>query len=161
MRPLLAIAITVSLLGGVYAYTRFADSVRVQAVEFDVEFAGDEYSVEIRSSFDAAPDPIFGTDSIKVMFRGETVYSRSDEVSVDEVIEIRPLPGVEVGENELFVSVNRKSSDAAIAVVQVLVKREDVVIRELLIPSEPGLPAVSGSAVFSTGSPADEDEQGH
>ena len=58
MRPLLALTITFFLIGGVFAYTQFADSVRREAIEYEVDFSRQEYSVEIRKSFSAAPDPI-------------------------------------------------------------------------------------------------------
>ena len=161
MRPILALTISVFLIGGVFAYTRFADSVRAKAVAHLVNFANEEYSLVIRKTFDAAPDSIFGSESIKVMFKGETVLARSDEVLADEVIEIRPLSGVEVGENELFISVNRKSTDAALAVLLVEISRDGIPIAEQTITSEAGLPAVSGAVVFTTGKPIDEKKHEH
>ena len=145
---MLALAITVFLLGGVFAYTRFADSVRRTAVEYEIDFANQEYSIEIRKTFAAAPDPIFGADSLKVKFRGDIILSRNDEIPSSETIEIRPLEGVEFGENELFISVNQKSADDALAVVQVIVKKDDIPIAESTIASVPGLPTVSGSVAF-------------
>ena len=47
MRPLLAILITLCLLGGTYGYVRFADSVRRSAVEIQIDYAEGEYSVDI------------------------------------------------------------------------------------------------------------------
>ena len=158
MRPLLALVISVSLLGGVYVYTKFADSVRVSAVEINIDFSDADWSVEIRKTFTAVPDPIFGSDSLKVLFKGETVYSRSDEVAANETVEIRPLEGVEVGENELFISANRESNGAALAVLQVTIKKNDNPVNETTISGKPGLPTVSGSVVFSAGVDSDQNE---
>ncbi len=151
MRPILALAITAFLLGGTFAYTKFADSVRHAAVEYNVDFARQEYSVEIRRTFAAAPDPIFREASVKVKFKGETILSVTDEIPAAETIEIRPLVGVEVGENELFISVNRQSADESLAVVQVSVKEDDIPVAEFTLASVPGLPVVSGSVVFVAG----------
>ena len=149
MRPILALAITISLLGGIYAYTQFADTVRRSVVEYKVDFSRQEYSVEIRKTFTAAPDPIFGADSMKVKFKGETILSRSDTIPTAETIEIRPLEGVEVGENELFISVNRQSTEEALAVVMVTIKEDDILVAESTLTGAPGLPVVTGSILFA------------
>ena len=150
MRPFLALAITFFLIGGVFAYTQFADSVRREAVEYKVDFSRQEYSVEIRKSFAAAPDPIFGAPSLKVKFKGEEILSRTDVIPAVETIEIRPLEGVEVGDNELFISVNQESAEAALAVVLVTVKEDDIPVTEVTLTATPGLPVVSGSVQFQT-----------
>jgi hypothetical protein len=160
MRPILALAITIFLLGGVFAYTQFADSVRRSATEYHVDFSRQEYSVEIRKTFAAAPDPIFGADSMKVKFKGETILSRADEVPAEETIEIRPLEGVEVGENELFISVNRQSTEAALAVVLVTVKEDDIPVAESTLAGVPGLPIVSGTVLF-VATKTNNDEPNH
>lgn len=160
MRPILALAITLSLLGGMFAYTQFADSVLRSAVEYKIDFSRQEYSVEIRKTFAAAPDPIFGADSMKVKFKGETLLSRSDTIPAAEMIEIRPLEGVEVGENELFVSVNRQSTEEALAVVLVAVKEDDILVAKSTITGVPGLPVVSGSVLF-VAAETNKDEHNH
>lgn len=160
MRPILALAITISLLGGMFAYTQFADNVRRSAVEYKVDFSQQEYSVEIRKTFAAAPDPIFGADSMKVKFKGETLLSRSDTIPAAETIEIRPLEGVEVGENELFITVNRQSTEEALAVVLVTVKEDDILVAESTLTGVPGLPVVSGSILFEAAETS-KDEHNH
>ena len=150
MRPILALAITFFLIGGVFAYTQFADSVHREVIEFNVDFSRQEYSVEILKTFVAAPDPIFVAPSLKVKFKGEEILSRTDVIPAAETIEIRPLEGVEVGDNELFISVNQESSEASLAVVLVTVKEDDIPVAEATITAVPGLPVVSGSVLFQT-----------
>ena len=151
MRLILAITITTFLLGSTYAYIRFADGVRRTAVEIEVSYDEAEYSVEIRKSFAAVGDPIFGTEALRVKFKGEVVYSRQEEVPADETIVIRPLEGVEVGENELYLAATQRPGDAAIGAIQVTVKRDNFPLKQATIVSVPGLDSVSGTVVFDTG----------
>ena len=160
MRPILALVITFCLIGGVFAYTQFADSVRREAIEYKVDFSRQQYSVEIRKTFVAAPDPIFATPSLKVKFKGDEILSRTDVIPATETIEIRPLEGVEVGDNELFISVNQELSEASLAVVMVTVKEDDIPVTETTITATPGLPVVSGSVLFQS-TQLNRDDQDH
>jgi hypothetical protein len=148
MRPILALLITLSLLGGVFGYVRFAESVRRTAVEVDIDYAEGLYSIEIQSTFDCQSDPILETEALKVLFKGQSVLKRSQPVSADETIEIKPLEGVESGENEIFVSANMKAPAPGLGAMKVTVKRNDIPVVEKLLTSVPGLPTVSGPVVF-------------
>ena len=148
MRPILACLITIILIGGVSAYLRFADGVRRSPVEIKIDYAQGEYSVEIERTFDCEGDPILGTESLKVLFKGETVFARNDPVPAAEPIEIRPLKGVESGENEIYVSATMKESSQGLGVLRVTVKRNDIAIHEKMLPSVPGLLDVGGPVVF-------------
>ena len=86
MRPILACLITVVLIIGVSSYLRFADSVRRPPVEISIDYAEGEYAVEIERTFDCEGDPILGTESLKVLFKGETVFARNE-----------PIPNTEPG----------------------------------------------------------------
>jgi hypothetical protein len=161
MRPLLALLITLSLLGGVFGYVRFADSVRRTAVEVEIDYAEGIYSIEIQSTFDCEADPILETEALKVLFKGKPVFNRSELISSDETIEIKPLPGVESGENEIFVSANRVASAQGLGAMKVTVKRNDIPVIEKLLTSVPGLPTVSGPVVFDIPSTENSDAQDH
>jgi hypothetical protein len=148
MRPVLALLITLSLLGGVFGYVRFADSVRRTAVDLEIDYAEGIYSIEIQSTFDCEADPILETEALKVLFKGTTVFTGSELISGDETIEIKPLDGVESGENEIFISANRKTPAQGLGAMKVTVKRNDIPVVEKLLTSVPGLPTVSGPVVF-------------
>ena len=81
-------------------------------------------------------------------FKGEVVFSRDEPIQADEWIEIRPLKGVETGENEIFVSATRSESTQGLGVLKVTVKRDEIPIMEKMIPSETGLMDVGGPVVF-------------
>ncbi len=161
MRLILAIAITTFLIGSTYAYLKFSDSVRRTAVVYEVSYAEQEYAVEIRKSFTAVGDPIFGTESLKVLFKGEPIYARTDEVPADETIVIRPLAGVEVGENELYVSATRQPGGAALGVMELVVKRDNFQIATATIASVPGLDTISGTVVFDAARPDQPERHDH
>jgi hypothetical protein len=148
MRPLLSLLICCLLMGGVFAYTRFADSVRRIAVAPVIEYAQDEFAVEIHQTFDAIPDPVLGTDSLIVKFKGKTVLRRSDEISADQVSKIQPLTDVEMGQNELFVSASRSPAGPALAVLHVVVSKNGNPIAETSLVSQPGLPMIAGPVFF-------------
>lgn len=161
MRPFLAILITLCLLGGTYGYVRFADSVRRSAVEIQIEYAEGEFSVDIEKTFDCAGDPIFETESLKVLFKGEKVFAESESIPAAKSIEIRPLAGVEQGENEIYVLANRETSTGGFGALKIVVKRNDIPIAEQTITSDVGLAEVGGPVVFNVGSPTKSDDDDH
>ena len=151
MRPLLALLITICLLGGTYGYVQFAESVRRPSVEIQVDYAQGEYSVLIDRTFDCTGDPIFETESLKVLFKGEKVFAVSDPIPANQSIEIRPLRNVETGENEIYVSANRKTSSGGFGELKVVVFRDDIPIAEKTITSDEGLAQIGGPVVFHVG----------
>ncbi len=153
MRPILACLISIVLIGGVYGYLRFADSVRRPTVEFNIDYAEGEYSVEIDHTFVCEGDPVFGTESLKVLFKGKTVFSREATIPVGDPIEIRPLEGVESGENEVFVSATMSQATQGFGVLKVTVKRNNIAIQEKLFASVPGLLDLGGPVVFEIKTP--------
>ena len=148
MRPILACLITVVLISGVSTYIRFADRTRRPPVEIRINYAEGEYAVEIERTFDCEGDPILGTESLKVLFKGESVFARNEPIPNTETVEIRPLVGVESGENEIYVSATMSESTQGLGVLKVTVKRNNVPIMEKMFSSVAGLMDVGGPVVF-------------
>ena len=151
MRPLYALLISIGLLASVYNYVAFAKRVRRPPVEIQVDYAEGDFSLEIDRSFDCEGDPIFGSESLKVLFKGETVFSEKEPISSDQPVVIKDLQGIEAGENEIFVAANQKLPAASLGAIRVTLKRNDISIAEKIITSKPGLPAVGGPVAFSIG----------
>lgn len=149
LRPILAILITAGLLFGTYSYLSFANSVRREPVELQVDYSSGDFSVKIERTFDCAGDPIFGTESLKVLFKGEKVFAKLESLPAGESVVVEDIRGVEVGENELFVSANMASATSGLGAIKVVVFRNDIPVAEKLITSEPGLTAVGGPIVFT------------
>ena len=151
MRPFLAILITVCLLGGTLAYTRFAASVRRTATEYRPTLAADHYSIVVRRTFAAAASPVSGLESLTLHFRGQSILSRTDDIAANERIEIDNLQGVEVGPNELYIAArpDRKMDQPTFAALEVSVLRDDRVIEKTMFSNSSGLPLIAGSILFA------------
>jgi len=161
VRPIYAILISIGLIAGVYYYIQFSDSVRREPPELQIDYAQGEYTIEIVQSFDCTGDPIFESESLKVMFKGETIFANSDPIPKDEATLITNVQGVEAGENEIFVSANMEAPTDGLGAMKVTVKRNDTPVAEKLLTSEPGLSAVSGAVVFTIEDSEDHDEHDH
>ncbi len=178
MRPFLTLAIAGLLLGGVFAYTRFAASIQPVATTYQTELATEPYSVEIRRTFIAAPlqDPVGSIDvrpeteslsqtsvaALQVHFKGVPILHRSDEIQQEEPIVIPLLEGVEIGDNELFISANQKlPNDVTFAALQVRVLQGAVTIAESTFTSVRGSPLIYGVLVFSATPPPEHDVHTH
>lgn len=149
MRLILALVITLGLLGGVFGYVRFADSVRRTAVEIEIDYATGDYSIEVQTTFACQSDPILETESLKVMFKGEPVYSSDQRILANEVTLIPSLPGVESGENEIFVTAHMDPGVRGLQAMKVSIKRNDIPVAEKVLISEPGLGTVAGPVTFN------------
>ena len=162
MRPIYALVISIGLLASVYSYVAFANRVRRPPVEIQVDYAQGDFSLEIDRTFDCEGDPIFGTESLKVLFKGKTVFAEKDPIERDHPVVIKDLQGVEAGENEIFVSANQKPPAASLGAMRVTVKRNEIAIAEQVIASKPGVPAVGGPVAFTIGdSPNKSDQHSH
>lgn len=149
MRIFLSILITVFLLTGTYFYTRFADSVRREAVVWQPQFAAGNYSIEIGRTFDCVPDDLFEAPAIEVVFRGQSIFSRNETVPADEPIRIENVPNVEEGENDFVVSANLMSAAGSLAAMRVRVFRDNAEIANRLVADSPDLSSISATVPFS------------
>lgn len=147
MRPLLALILTTLLIGGVFSYVRFADSVRRPMSAYKIDFSAGEYSLEIKQTCPLVADIFTESPALLVRFKNETLFESKSGLAADAVTVITPLPGVELGENELFIKANRPSG-RGFDVIQVILKRDEIPIRETLLPSVPGLAELGGPVVF-------------
>ncbi|MDG1875157.1 MAG: hypothetical protein P8J27_14690 [Mariniblastus sp.] len=149
MRPIVAALITIGLLGGIFNYIEFAKRVRRPPVEINIDYAQGEYSIEIDKSFDCVSDPIFETESLKVIFKGQSIFSQTAPISKDTPVVLENLEGVEVGENEIFITCNMSKPTDGLGAMRVTIKRNDITITEAILTSVPGLTEVSGPIVFT------------
>lgn len=116
MRPLIALLLVGSLMGGTWWYTSFVNRIVPKPGNFQVQLADATYSLEVLRTFDATP--ISNTASVApdgedadslsngallVLFKGEVLIEIDDLIPASQVIEIPLIPGMEVGKNELFI----------------------------------------------------------
>lgn len=176
MRPLLAITISCVLLGGTWAYLRFAASVHRDPAPYRTELADEIYTLEVLRTSALQPGPkipglspnpslnptansqskstssslsqLTSTHSLKITFNGEPVYLSNSELPPDEALTIPPLNNVEVGLNEVFLSANIQPPVPSLAAVQLRIKQADRIIAESTFTSVPGSTLVYGVVVF-------------
>ncbi|MEL7500281.1 MAG: hypothetical protein AAFN77_21980 [Planctomycetota bacterium] len=148
MRPVLALLLTIGLIGGISAYIQFARSVRRPPIEFQAETSVDRFEVELTRTFDCVADPIAELKSIEVRFRDQELFASDAPVKSTETIRFAIPRDVEIGDNEISVAANRDFLATEFAAIGVTLYQNDVAIRRQTITSEPDLSTVSGSVVF-------------
>lgn len=152
MRPILAILLSSFLIGGVYSYLSFSNSVRRPPLTIEVIAAEGNYTLEIERTFRCFPDPILEEPSLTVLFGSNEIYKREDEVPIEERITIGPIEGIEAGENEFLISatMDTLSNDSSFGVLKVTVFRDETPLVSKMFASESGLTSISGPIVFNT-----------
>ena len=105
MRPLLTILLVSFLIGGMYAYLKFADSVKRPDANYQVTTETKVVTAEIHRSTTLFADAGFDVVALKVDFKNETILVEEANVSADQAILIE-LPDVEQGLNTISVFAN-------------------------------------------------------
>ncbi len=112
MRPVFALFISVCLFAGVWGYTRFADSVLPQPIDFSRKNATEIYTVQVLRTFDCVGDPDFDVESFLVTIHGDTVINRSDHIPAGEEI-FSTIKDVRQKSNQIYVLANLEGASAA------------------------------------------------
>jgi hypothetical protein len=155
----MTVAIAFFALGGTYVYTKFASSVVQQRRPYQVELATDVFSLELTRTFTAIPldsDPIskslgqssseMDSAAILVLLKGEPILIKLSEVAANESVVLEKIPGVEIGQNEIFVKARlRPPAAGELAAMQVRILAHGRIIAESVFTSYPGSPWVYGT----------------
>ena len=150
MRPILAILLSCILVGGVYSYLAFSNSVRRPPLTIEVMEADGNYTLEIERTFRCIADPILAEPSLVVQFGQNQIYIREDEVPIEEPILIGPIEGIEEGENEFLITATMDEFFENLGVLKVTVFRDEVPLESKMFASESGLTSISGPLVFNS-----------
>jgi hypothetical protein len=170
MRLFFTIVIAVFLLGGTYAYTKFASRTSGQAPPFQVDLSDARYSLEVirtftaipneKSSVDAAADPVapkLGPESICVFFKGKSLMTSNSKVPQSERVVVESIPDVEVGANEVFVRAHVQPPKAGeLAAMQASVMVNGRTLVTSTFAGVPGSPWIYGTIVFEGLKPSKE-----
>ncbi len=111
MRPFLTLLIAIVLMSGIFAYTRFAESVRPEPVQYVADFSKSKYSVRLHRTFDCAANTEFRINTSLVLAFKDTKIERKKTIRSTEQVEFE-LPGVEVGANSFTVTANLPARSA-------------------------------------------------
>ena len=145
---------SVCLLVGTWAYTRFADSVRPEPVKVQVKLDEATWRIVVQRSFDCVPDPENEVPALAIRFKGKEVFSEPDRIDVHQELEFDDLPRVEQGTNEVRIAATlARSDDYEIDLerpraLRVQIFRGYVLIKDATIWSEPGATLIEESVTF-------------
>ena len=105
MRPLITFLLICFLIGGMYAYLKFADSVKRPDANYQATTEMKVVTVEVHCSATLFADAGFDVVALKIDFKNETVLIKEANVSAEEIVSIE-LPEVEKGLNTISVFAN-------------------------------------------------------
>ena len=154
MRVVAAILLSVFLLAGTWAYTKFAESVRPEPVNVQAKLDEATWRIVVTRSFECVPDPENEAPAFSIRFKGTDVFTESERIDVNQELEFTDLPQVEQGANEVRVAATlARSDDYEIDLeqpraLQVQIFRGYVLIKDQTIWSEPGATTIEESVIF-------------
>lgn len=153
MRPLLALVLSLAILGSVQAYMLFVNSLPRYVAHVPVETAASgHFRLELTLSQDAQPDAFEATSLLvnlpqqdgRVLIHKEEVISSLEPIVIDSITEFT------VGENELFIQVGvgdagfdfADTAELALrrAAVRVQLFRDRALLADETLWAEPGEP---------------------
>lgn len=151
MRPFLAAAVAIAILGGLQFYmsSRPAPVNNQRPPEV---LAEGKFDVALTLTFDAAPDP-FAFDSsqaasVVVMFEGKDLLRMTEDVNAGADLKVEAVASVDAGRNEFFVeAVPKDRSSLRSRGVRIQIFRDGVLIGDQTLWSDPGAP-VAGTIVI-------------
>jgi len=144
MRPIMAIAIWIILVGGFSLYLghrETAPPVREQARPR----AEGVYSIEIATTFAVEPDPfslrIDDTQrpaSLRVKLNGKEILRRTERIEAGTPIRLDAFPGVTDGANEFYIEAAAVEQTGHPLALRLHVRRDGQPLAERVFWSEPG-----------------------
>ena len=162
MRILLAAVVAISILGGIHIFLNQQQNKRRPARPPVVaQAARGQFQIELVPTFDAGPDAFtLETESaaaIVVELHGKPLLNRTQPAPRGQPIVIENVAGLVVGQNELFVRATAAQEDPnAIRAMRVRVLRNEMVVAQAWLSSEPGTPA-AGTVSLTLGRGLDEE----
>ena len=150
MRPFLAAAVAIAILGGLQFYmsSRPAPVNNQRPPEV---LADGKFDVRLTLTFDAGPDP-FAFDSsqaasVVVLFEGKDLLRLTEHVNAGADLVVEDVASIDAGRNEFFVEAVPKDTTNLISRgIRIQVFRDGVMVGDQSLWSDPGAP-VAGTIV--------------
>ena len=111
MRPIITLLIVVLLIGGMWLYVDFKNSVVRPPTEVAVELAEKKTTLLIRRSAPLYDGGGLGGPALTVSIKDQTVLELKRTIASVEVVEIE-IPNVEIGKNTINVQANFEDPEA-------------------------------------------------
>lgn len=146
MRIVLVAITWVVLVGGLALYMNQRSGAAV-VVTHDRAAAAGVYRIQLTPTFGATPDPFAlrldenaASAALVVRLNGEEIYRATDRLGAGAVVEVSPVPGLRVGENELYIEAAPPMDEAGQAhALRVEVFRDEAPLVDETIWSAPGV----------------------
>ena len=151
MRIVLALVLVVVILGGTQLFLSANQSQPITRIQHVDEAASGKFRIEVVPMFDCGPDEfaldIDSAPSLVVRVGDKVVLTESTPIaSGDEVV--ADVPGLIVGRNELYLQATASDGDPnKIRGLRVRVLRDEMVVAEQWLSSEPGAPVEGPVAI--------------
>ncbi len=152
MRPILALLVATTILGGLRLYMELRPTRTATFAQEPETLAAGRFALEITLSFAAGPDP-FALDldqapSLLVLFRGAELLRVSEPVDAGIPVRREDLPQIAAGANEFFVRATPQDPDPRTArAVRLRLLRDEQPIAEQSLWSLSG-EVVEGAVVL-------------
>ena len=149
MRPLLAIILTVAVIGGLNLYMRHRGRQWVASPLTVENFAPGIYALDLTFTFRAQRDAFALKDDpiVRVKFRGADVLLANKPVDAGEILHVEPIENIVTGHdeasgvNEFYYEILTGDTDTAIArCVRLRVFRDGQIMADQSAWSDPGEP---------------------
>lgn len=111
MRPLLTLLMVALLIGGMWAYVKFKDSVSRPANVVETKFSQKPTRLIIHRSAPLYDGGGLGGPAVEVAIKSKPFLTLKRNVPADEAIEVE-IPDVEIGKNTVNVAVNFEDPEA-------------------------------------------------
>ena len=111
MRPLLTLLMVALLIGGMWAYVEFKNSVSRPASVVETKFSEKPTRLIIRRSAPLFDGGGLGGPAVEVAIKSKPFLTLKRTVPTDETIEVE-IPDVEIGKNTVNVAVNFEDPEA-------------------------------------------------
>ena len=157
MRPLITILLVCFLIGGMYAYLNFADSVKRPDANYQVTTEAKVVTAEINRSAPLFADSGFDVVALKVDFKNDTILVKEAKVAADEAVSIE-LPEVEKGLNTISVFANfedpekflSESPSPSLYALEVVIRVDGYEIERQTFSSSNSATPIGGQVSFDT-----------
>ena len=154
MRVVVAILLSLFFIGGTWAYTRFADSVRPEPVVIQAKLDEAAWRIVVTRTFDCVPDPDNDIAALSVRFVGQEVFQTDETIAINTGIEIKDLPSVQQGRNEIYLIANLARLDdydfdtEQTRAIRVQLFRGYELLKDATLWSEPGATSIEEAVLF-------------
>lgn len=166
-RPIAVLLLAALVFGTLTGYSRFVASLpSLRSEHHEPPPADGSFRLELTLSFDAATDAFSLPDDPSLLIRlgGHDLLRRTNPVSATETIAVTNPPGIVAGRNAFYVrAIPDKEAIARPCAVQLRILRDDQLLRETTLWSQPG-DVVSGEVhidLSETVPPQASSEGGH